>query len=133
MKKRIRFFLCLAVIVLIATSTASAVVYNYSGVSLSRGTGTYVGSAVKSGTGKAGLAAATANGASMYMQVRKPDGVGASEYRIFNGTGSDSAVPYMNDGNGNSLGRDGYTYKCRLAHRSQSSVTSTTASGGWWP
>ena len=134
MKKKLLSFACITLLVLSAASGALArTVHNYSNITLDRGTGTYVGSAVKSGNGNAGLACNPYSNASMYMEVRKPDGVAASNYRIFNGLGSDDSVPYKTDGNGQSLGRDGYTYKCRLAHRSQSQQSTATASGGWWP
>lgn len=134
MKKKLLIFVAVATLSLFTVHAVMAAVDNYSNISLARGTGTYVGNIVKkSGNGNAGLAVNASNSAIMYMQVRKTDGVAASEYRVFNGLGSDSSVPYMVDGYGNSLGRDGYSYKCRLAHRSQSTATTTVASGGWWP
>lgn len=133
MKKSVRIFLCIAVLTLFAINCAFAL-GDYSGISLQRKTGTYVGGTIKkTAYGNASLSVSTSNGASMYMQVRKTDYAPASDYRVFNGQGSDDSVPYGEDGYGHSLGRVGYNYVCRLAHRKQSPVSFTIASGDWHP
>lgn len=55
---------------------------------------------------------------SMYYQIRKTNGVEASNYVIFKGTGS-RPLTYKRDGYGESMGRYGYSYRLRVAHRSQ--------------
>lgn len=74
------------------------------------------------------------NGHSMYYQVRKGN-VQSSEYAIKKGNGSVS-MAYKKDGNGESLGRTGYSYRLRVAHRTQCTCkkgTSVTASGSFRP
>ena len=71
--------------------------------------------------------AANTEGHSMYYQVHKGNGGAASNYRNTSGTGGFS-VTYKNDGNGQSLGRTGYDYRLRVAHRTQCSCTSGNAS-----
>lgn len=67
---------------------------------------------------------ANAGGHSMYYQVRKPNGVEASNYHNTKKTGTFS-VSYKTDGYGESMGRYGYSYVLRVAHRKQ-----CTCSGG---
>ena len=58
------------------------------------------------------------NGHSMYYQIHKANGGAATVYRNTTGTGTYS-LSYNKDGNGNSLGRNGYEYRLRVAHRRQ--------------
>ena len=129
MSKKILTFIFVAALLLFATAGAFA--YSFT---LDRGSGANTAQKTKSGSGSASVSCNTANssGASIYMQVRKPDGVAASVSQNFSGSGT-SSLSYMVDGYGNSLGRDGYSYICRVAHRSQSTVAKTTVSGDWTP
>ncbi len=68
----------------------------------------------------------SSNSHSMYYQIRKISGAEATEYKIKKGTGSLS-LAYGEDGHGETLGRNGYWYKLRVAHRSQCKCTSGRA------
>ena len=129
MSKKILAFICVAALLLFASAGAFA--YSFT---LDRGIGDDTSQKQKSGTSNASVSCSTANssGASIYMQVRKPDGVAASVSKNFSGSGS-GCLSYMVDGYGNSLGRNNYYYYCRVAHRSQSTVAKTTVSGDWTP
>ena len=123
------------VLVALLLLASAAFAYDFD-VSVARGNGQY-GSAEwtkTSSTGSPGsvtIAEISNNTASMYYQIRKMDNVGASEELITKGTGT-HAMPYWLDGNGNSLGRYNYTYKIRIAHRSQSSYAGTVISRGYY-
>ncbi|MBQ8615923.1 MAG: hypothetical protein IJ418_00270 [Clostridia bacterium] len=73
-------------------------------------------------TGTAGNVSITTNEGShsMYYQIRKTDGVAASEYKNTSAETSFS-LSYKDDGYGMSLGRNNYSYRLRVAHRSQCS------------
>ena len=121
-----RFSCCFLVAIVMMTGAALAQTAYSISASLARGTGTYCPYQVRkdSATGSSAvfnIKNKTAN-ASMYYQIRKPDGTAASNALITSNTGSYS-VSYQTDGYGNSLGRSGYYYKVRVAHRSQSSVS----------
>lgn len=66
------------------------------------------------------------NGHSMYYQIHKGNGGAATEYKNTKSTGT-YALQYNRDGYGESLGRTGYSYRLRVAHRSQCTCTSGTA------
>ncbi len=55
---------------------------------------------------------------SMFYQIHKANGGAASEYKNKTTTGT-YPLEYKSDGYGNSLGRQGYSYRLRVAHRSQ--------------
>lgn len=59
----------------------------------------------------------------MYYQIHKANGGAATVYKNTSGTGT-YTLSYEKDGYGNSLGRNGYDYRLRVAHRSQCSCTS---------
>ncbi len=124
--------LVLATLLLFA-STAFAYDFN---VSLSRGSGQYGNVALRKTTptgndGNVTIAEISNSTAGMYYQIRKMDNVGASKELITKGTGT-HAMQYFVDGNGNSLGRYNYTYKIRIAHRSQSIYTGTVTAKGYY-
>lgn len=82
----------------------------------------------QSSTGSAGSVTVDANENehSMYYQIHKANGGAASEYKNTKGTGT-YTLTYKNDGNGESLGRNGYEYRLRVAHRSQCTCTGGSA------
>ena len=63
---------------------------------------------------------------SMYYQIHKSTGGAATQYFNTKSTGT-YPLEYNNDGYGESLGRTGYTYRLRVAHRSQCTCTSGKA------
>ena len=104
------------------------------GVELERGVGTYAVESARKDTATG--ADATVNIktksndiASMYYEVRKPDNVAATEYVNTKGTGSISLEYFSTI-----VGRYGYTYKLRVAHRSQSQYSGkVTVTGEFIP
>lgn len=82
----------------------------------------------QSSTGTAGSVKIEENvdGHSMYYQIHKANGGAASEYKNTTSTGT-YTLKYDNDGNGESLGRNNYEYRLRVAHRSQCKCTSGCA------
>lgn len=123
MKKGICFVLVLALLV-------TAVAFAAEELSFDSKTGTYA-DAIKpktSATGSSGSVTVSSNegGHSMYYQIHKANGGAATVYKNTSGTGT-YTLSYEKDGYGNSLGRNGYSYRLRVAHRSQCSCTSGSA------
>lgn len=113
-----KFLSILLILCLVVASTALA-----DSLSFKAKTGQYTGTVSKAtATGVAGWVDVTQNNDahSMYYEIRKTDGVAASDYK---NTTAETRItlPYDTDGNGMSLGRNGYNYKLRVAHRSQCS------------
>lgn len=111
-----KFLSILLVLCLVVASTALAETLSFTGK-----TGDYSGVKPKStATGTAGNVNISTNQGnhSMYYQIRKTDGVAASEYKNTSAATSFS-LSYKNDGYGMSLGRNNSPYKLRVAHRSQ--------------
>lgn len=122
----------ITVICILLCTLAYAATQDY-GMILDWQEGAYATSAVKdSSTGAKAILDVNykdVSTASMYYQIRKMDGVGASNELITTATGSFN-IAYKKDGNGNSLGRHGYTYKLRVAHRTQSSYHGQVVTDG---
>jgi len=68
---------------------------------------------------------------SMYYQVRKPSGYECSNYLNTNQV-KEISLSYRLDGNGESLGRTGYQYKLRVAHRTQCSCSGAASVSLTW-
>lgn len=129
MKKMVCIFL---VVTMLFSLSCAAMAASFSTVSLNQGVGANAGSAKKTtGTGSAASGSATyasSSRAIFQATVRKPDGVNASETRQFTGAGS-FTLPTRMDGYGNALLRNGYDYVLRIAHRSNSPVSTASVSG----
>ena len=123
MKKGICFVLLLALLVTTVAFAADT-------LSFSSKTGKYAPTikAKASATGSSGSVTVSSNagGHSMYYQIHKANGGAATVYKNTSGTGT-YTLSYEKDGYGNSLGRNGYNYRLRVAHRSQCSCTSGSA------
>ncbi len=88
-----------------------------------------------SGVGVSSSVTATASSSRAIFQAttRKTDGVPASETERFTGSCSGLKLATKYDGNQKALLRTGYTYVLRIAHRSNSPISSASASGTWEP
>lgn len=126
MKKMVCIFL---VVTMLFSLSGAAMAASFSTVSLNQGVGANAGSATKTtGTGSAASGSATyasSSRAIFQATVRKPDGVNASDTRPFTGAGS-FTLPTRMDGYGNALLRNGYDYVLRIAHRSNSPVSTAS-------
>lgn len=95
-----------------------------------KGTGDYAHTSLykTSSTGSNGYVTCDENSKahSMYYQIHKASGGAASEYYNTTSKFTDHPLKYNKDGYGNSLGRNGYEYKLRVAHRSQCSCDAGT-------
>ncbi len=133
MKKMVCIFL---VVTMLFSLSCAAMAASFSTGSLNQGVGANAGSAKKTtGTGSAASGSATyasSSRAIFQATVRKPDGANASETRPFTGAGS-FTLPTRMDGYGNALLRNGYDYVLRIAHRSNSPVSTASVSGNWNP
>lgn len=135
MKKLVCVFLTLVMLIAIA-STAFAAGYNLSGIA--KGSGKSSGAVNKgSGTGSASWvdpSSSAPSNALFQATTRKTDGTNASNTVQFTGT-SKVSMSTKYDGYGNALLRNGYDYKLRIAHRSNSPASGNTAStsGSWEP
>ena len=130
MKKMVCIFL---VVTMLFSLSGAAMAASFSTVSLNQGVGANAGSATKTtGTGSVASGSATSSRAIFQATVRKPDGVNASETRPFTGAGS-FTLPTRMDGYGNALLRNGYDYVLRIAHRSNSPVSTASVRGNWNP
>lgn len=81
-------------------------------------------------TGTKGSVSIEANSAnhSMYYQIHKANGGAASVYKNTTAGSGSYSLSYNKDGHGNSLGRKGYKYRLRIAHRRQCTCTDCNAS-----
>lgn len=119
---------------------SSAMAASFSTGSLNQGTGVDAGKGPVTKTTNLGVAAtgtagsATTTSAIFQGTVRKMDGVNASTTTRFT-KGASFNMKSLQDGYGNDLLRpgSGYSYKLRVAHRSNSPVTKAQASGTWQP
>lgn len=59
---------------------------------------------------------------SLYYQVRKPSGYACTPSKNSSASSGTISLSYNLDGYGESLGRTGYKYQLRVAHRSQCTV-----------
>lgn len=119
---------------------SSAMAASFSTRSLNQGTGVDADKGPVTKTTNLGVAAtgtagsATTTSAIFQGTVRKMDGVNASTPARFT-KGASFKMKSLQDGYGNDLLRPGssYSYKLRVAHRSNSPVTEARASGTWQP
>lgn len=123
MKKLISVLLVLAIFVTTAAMAADT-------LSFTSKTGKYAPTikTKSNSTGSNGSVNVTANAGShsMYYQIHKANGGAATEYYNTKSTGT-HALAYDTDGYGESLGRNGYSYRLRVAHRSQCTCSSGAA------
>ena len=128
---------CVALVCVLTLGLAcGAMAAGFSSPSLDPGKGWSSGKVNKStGVGTASSVTGTASRSNAIFQVttRKTDGVNASETKQFTGSCSGLRLATKNDGYGNALLRTGYDYVLRVAHRSNSPLTSASASGTWEP
>ena len=80
-------------------------------------------------TGTKGSVRVESNSAkhSMYYQIHKYKGGAASVYKNTTASSGSYSLSYKKDGYGNSLGRKGYQYRLRIAHRRQCACTDCNA------
>lgn len=132
MKKSIAAILVLTMILTMASVATAA---SYATTKLDRGTGMYAGTATKtSGIGAASVVSPNSGSnttALFQATTRKKDGTNASNTTRFQGLGTVTMTTKY-DGNGDALLRTGYEYKLRIAHRSNSPVTSKAETHGNW-
>lgn len=135
-----KMFCLIFALVLTFVFVGSAMAASFSTGSLSQGTGVDAGKGPVTKTTNLGVAAkgtagsATTASAIFQGTVRKMDGVNASTTARFS-KGTSFSMKTLQDGYGNDLLRPGsdYSYKLRVAHRSNSPVTKAQASGTWQP
>ena len=126
MKKYSKLMKCIALCLVLFTVMAFAETLGPVAMTFTQKSGQYAGSALKeSSTGadaRLVVAGIDANEsiASMYYVFRKMDGVNATEELIQKGNGTFS-IPYLST----TVGRQGYYYQLRVAHRSQSQYNGT--------
>jgi len=118
LKKFLGVFLAICLLTMAAAMADSA--------SVTKGNGVTKGPRVKtSSIGEAAEVNVSSNSGnhSMYYQVRNGAGTPMSNYKVSTGN---AKLTYLYDGYGESLGRTGYNYYLRIAHRSQCSCSSGT-------
>lgn len=128
-----RFVSLLLVVLLMLMATVFAETKSF-GLKLARGTGGYAEETALKETATGAAAKVTVlekdnDIASMYYEIRKMDNVAASKYHNTSSIGTFS-LAYLST----TVGRNGYNYKLRVAHRSQSKFDGeVTVSGTFTP